>query len=248
MKKESNKAISEQKRLLDNKKSSYQKYKEINIGNQSFLYFLKYELIMFLFSGLNGAIGYFFRKIFFKKLFRKVGRGVIFGKNMTIRHPKKIEIGNNVIFDDNTVIDAKGETNNGITLKNNVFIGRNSILSCKGGDIYIDEYSNIGANNYLISESTLKIGKFVFTAGNTYVVAGGNHSFDRKDIPIWKQPSLSRGGINIEDDVWIGASVTILDGVEIKKGSIIAAGAIVNKSIDEYTIAGGIPAKKIKSR
>jgi acetyltransferase-like isoleucine patch superfamily enzyme len=242
------KFIGDQKYLLDEKKGAKEKYKNLFLGKVSFFYFIKYELIITLFSGVPGALGFLMRKIFFPGLFKKIGKGVVFGKNMTIRHPLKIQIGDNVVFDDNSVIDAKGEENKGIKLGDNVLIGRNTIISCKGGDITIGDFSNIGPNNTLISESTLKIGKYVFTAGQSYIIAGGNHSFENKNIPIWFQPSVSKGGIDIEDDIWIGASSTILDGVKIGKGSVIGAGSLVLKKIPAYSIAVGNPARIIKKR
>jgi acetyltransferase-like isoleucine patch superfamily enzyme len=240
--------IGGQKDLLDEKKSAVAKYKEMFLGNVSFLFFIKYELIMLMFSWVPGALGFALRKVFFKGLFKKIGRGVVFGRNMTIRHPKKIEIGDNVIFDDNSVIDAKGENNKGLLIGNNVLIGRNTTLSCKGGDIEIGNFSNIGPNNTIISESIVKIGEYVFTAGHVYMIAGGNHSFDRLDIPIWQQPSISKGGILMEDDIWIGASSTILDGVKVGTGAIIGAATLVHKRIKKYTVNLGVPAQMIKKR
>ena len=61
------------------------------------------------------------------------------------------------------------------------------------------------------------------------------------------QPTM-RKGVVIEDDVWLGTQSVILDGVTIGKGSIIAAGAIVNISVPPYSIVAGVPAKIIKSR
>lgn len=240
--------IGGQKDLLDKKKGAVKKYKEMFVGEVSFLYFLKYESIVTLFSSTPGALGFALRKIFFRKLFARIGRNVVFGRNMTIRHPKKIEIGDNVIFDDNTVIDAKGKDNQGLKIGNNVVIGRGTTLSCKGGDIEIGDYSNIGPNNIIISESSIKIGRYVFTAGQLYMIAGGNHSFDSRDIPIWHQPSVSKGGIVIEDDIWIGASATILDGVKIGKGAIIGAATLVHKRIKPYTVNLGVPAEMVKKR
>jgi len=242
------KFIGDQKFLLDRKKGMISKYKNLYLGNVSLFSLLKYELIITLFSGIPGSLGLFFRKLFFPGLFKKTGKGVVFGKHMTIRHPGKIEIGNGVIFDDNTVLDAKGKDNRGIVVGNNVLIGRNTIISCKGGDIEVGDFSNIGPNNTLISESFMKIGKYVFTAGHSYLIAGGNHSFEKKDIPIWFQPSISKGGIIIEDDIWIGASTTILDGVKIGKGSIIGAASLVLKSIPSFSVAAGSPARVIKKR
>ncbi|MEN8154176.1 MAG: acyltransferase [Acidobacteriota bacterium] len=248
MNENNNTFIGGQKDVLDEKKGAVKKYRELFLGDVSFFYLLKYEFIITLFSSTPGALGFALRKIFFKKLFKKVGKGVVFGRNMTIRHPQKIIIGNNVIFDDNCVIDAKGIENSGISIGDNVLIGRNSVLSCKGGDIEIDDFSNIGPDNIIISESSIKIGKYVFTAGKLYMIAGGNHSFDRKDIPIWHQPSVSKGGIIIEDDVWIGASSTILDGVKIGKGAIVGAATLVHKKVKSYTVSLGVPAQVVKKR
>ena len=64
---------------------------------------------------------------------------------------------------------------------------------------------------------------------------------------IKEQGSTSKG-IIIEDNVWIAANVTILDGCKIGQGSIVAAGAVVNKDIPPKSIAGGVPARIIKER
>ena len=240
--------IAEQKNLLDHRKSSLQKYKDLFLGKVSFFYFLKYETIITLFSSIPGALGLGLRKFFFKRLFKKVGRGVVFGRNMTIRHPKKIAIGDNVIFDDNTVLDAKGQSNSGITIGHNVVVGRNTVLSCKGGDITIDDFTNIGSSNTILSESIVSIGKYVFTAGHVYMVAGGNHTFERRDVPIWHQPSESKGGIIIEDDVWIAASCTLVDGVKIRKGSILGAASLAHRKYPSYSILLGNPAVVVKKR
>ncbi len=240
--------IGGQKDLLDKKKSAFQKYKEMFLGDVSFFYFIKYELIVTLFSAIPGALGFALRKIFFPGLFKKTGRNVVFGRNMTIRHAKKIEIGDNVMFDDNTVIDAKGKNNQGIQLGDNVVIGRGTTISCKGGDIIIGDFTNIGPNNIIISETSITVGDYVFTAGQLYMIAGGNHSFERRDIPIWKQPSVSKGGIRIASDVWIGAAVTILDGVKIGEGAIIGASTLVHKRIKPYTVNLGVPAQVVKMR
>ena len=63
-----------------------------------------------------------------------------------------------------------------------------------------------------------------------------------------KEQGVNSKGIVIEDNVWIGASATILDGVTISKGAVIAAGSVVNKNVDKYAIVAGVPAKVIGSR
>jgi acetyltransferase-like isoleucine patch superfamily enzyme len=79
------------------------------------------------------------------------------------------------------------------------------------------------------------------------IFRAGNHVFERIDIPIRKQGHAG-GDIVIEDDVWIGARVILLAGVSIGRGAIVAAGAVVTKSVPPYAIVGGIPARLIKMR
>jgi acetyltransferase-like isoleucine patch superfamily enzyme len=68
-------------------------------------------------------------------------------------------------------------------------------------------------------------------------VAGGNHCFDDISRPIMFQPSVSKGGIRVGDDVWLGAGVIVLDGAAIGPGAVVGAGAIVTGSLPEYTVA-----------
>jgi len=236
-----------QKELLS-QKSAFKKYGELFIGKTSLWSFIKYELIVFLFSWIPGAFGVFLRKWFYPLLLKKVGKGVAFGHHITLRHPHKISISDHSFIDDYSVLDAKGDENDGIRIGKNAYIGRNTILSCKGGNIFLGDYSNLSANCSLLSETVIEVGSYTFLAGHCYLVAGGNHRFDRTDIPIMMQPSKDKGGIRIGSDCWLGASVVVLDGVSLGKGCVLGAGAVVNKSIPEYSIAVGVPAKKVGQR
>ncbi|UCE43024.1 MAG: acyltransferase [Candidatus Aminicenantes bacterium] len=237
-----------QKALLDEKKSAYKKYLELFVGKKSLWYIIKYESIIFLFSWIPGALGLFLRKLFYPMILGKVGKGVVFGHHITLRHPHKTIIDDNSFVDDYAVLDAKGEEDKGIILGKNVIIGRNTILSCKGGSIELGDYVNISAGCSLLSETIISVGAYTFLAGHCYLVAGGNHSISRTDIPIMFQPSLIKGGIQIEEDSWLGASVVVLDGITLGKGCVVGAGAVVTESFPDYSVIAGIPAKKIKSR
>ena len=83
--------------------------------------------------------------------------------------------------------------------------------------------------------------------GPELILMTSDHVFKDKNIPIRDQGFVAAPVI-IEDDVYIGARVTILPGVKISKGAVIGAGAIVNKDIPEYAIAVGIPAKVVSFR
>jgi serine acetyltransferase len=119
-----------QKGLLDQKKSAFRKYSNLFIGKKGFTQFVKYEIIILLFSWIPGALGLFLRRIFYPLLLKKTGRGVAFGRNITLHHPHKITVGDHSSIDDYAVLDAKGEGNQGITVGQNVIVGRNTILSC----------------------------------------------------------------------------------------------------------------------
>jgi acetyltransferase-like isoleucine patch superfamily enzyme len=237
-----------QKELLEGRKSLFSKYTDIFVGEKRFWRLARFELITLFFSSIPGSLGLALRKIFFPSLFQKAGKGVIFGRNITLRHAHKISLGSNCFIDDNAVLDAKGKANEGLHLGDNVYVGRNTILSCKEGSIFIGDFGNISANCSLLSETEIRLGKYCFLAGHCYLVAGGNHSFDDMTTPIMFQPSFSRGGILIADDVWLGAGVIVLDGVNIGKGSVVGAGAVVTESLPEYAVAVGSPARVIRDR
>jgi len=91
------------------------------------------------------------------------------------------------------------------------------------------------------------IGNYVMIAPNVSLLAN-MHKHDRKDIPMTKQGKVTGEQVIIEDDVWLGRNVTVMPGIKIGKGSIIAAGAVVTKDVPPYAIYGGVPAKFIKNR
>jgi len=125
----------------------------------------------------------------------------------------------------------------------NVSIGCNTIIkhwdsfSC-GDDVSIHEYCMIDCNGGII------IGDQVSIAHSTSLISA-NHTWLDQNIPIKYNP-ITTSGIVIESDVWVGAGVRILDGVVIKHRSVVAAGAVVSKSVEANSLVGGVPAKLIK--
>jgi acetyltransferase-like isoleucine patch superfamily enzyme len=236
------------KQLMAGDRSMAAKYSEIFPGRKGLWNLLKYEFIVSCVSGAPGALGYFLRKAFYPRLFKSVGRGCVFGRGITIRHPHKISVGAGSFIDDGAVLDAKGAANEGIVIGENAYIGRNAILSCKEGSIFLGDTCNVSANCTILSETEVKLGKYCFLAGNCYLVAGGNHSFGDLTTPVMFQPSLAKGGIRIGDDVWLGAGVLVLDGVSIGGTSVVGAGSVVTGSIPEFSFARGVRQLKIFDR
>lgn len=111
-----------------------------------------------------------------------------------------------------------------------------------GHHVYINKNCDI-----ITTGTTVEIGNYVMIGPNVTFVAQ-NH-----DVSDWKKPMIfgnkyKRGNIRVDDDVWVGANVTILSGVTIGRGAVVAAGAVVVKDVPPYAIVGGVPAAKIKDR
>ena len=235
-----------QQELFNENRSKSDKYRELFVGKPGVWALIKYELAMVLASWVPGAVGLVLRSRLFPLVLGSVGRNVVFGANVTLRHPHKIHIGDNVVIDDLCCLDAKGTDNKGITIGNGVFVGRNTILSCKNGDIIIGDRANIGFNCEIFSASRVRVGKDILMAAYTYLV-GGDHLYDRVDIPVLQQGRTARG-IDVGDGAWLGAHVVVTDGSTIGRDAIIGAGAVVVGDIPEYSIATGIPAKVMRDR
>jgi len=114
-----------------------------------------------------------------------------------------------------------------------------------GDDVFIGPSANLSA-----TETKIQLGNKIMFGPNVTIMAGdhnttrlGEYMYDVKvKLPENDLPVV------IQDDVWIGANVVILKGVTIGRGSIVAAGAVVTRSVPPYSISAGIPAKVIKKR
>ena len=116
------------------------------------------------------------------------------------------------------------------------------------GDVTIGSHCQLNPGTVLYSGSGIRIGNDALIAPGC-VIAPANHEYRDPGTPIRLQRFMpSKGGVVIEDDVWIGANCTLLDGAHIGKGAIIAAGSVVNGKVESYSIYAGTPAKKIGER
>ena len=226
--------------------SAREKYSALVVGRPGWGALLHYEIVQLLGQHVPGALGLAMRRTLFPSLLGRCGRNVVFGQNVVLRHPHKIRIGDNVVIDDNCLLDAKGDANHGITIGSGVFVGRNSILSCKNGDIELAGGVNIGFNCEVFSASRVTIGRDTLLAAYCYVI-GGDHDFSDPAAAVLAQGRTS-DGVAIGAGAWLGAGAKILDGVTIGEGAVIGAGAVVRESIPASAIAVGIPARVVSTR
>ena len=234
--------------LKQGKQPAFRKYRDIYYGDTSIAYVIKSELIVTLTSGIGGAFGLALRSLLYPTLFKKCGRKVVFGRNLTLRHARKIELGNNVVLDDNCVVDAKGESNQGIVMEDDVYVGRNTIIYCKNGDIQIEHAVNLSSNCQIFSSNQLTLGRQTVVAAYTYILSGGQYDYTDGTKTFAEQSGMNtRGPTVVGPNCWLAAHVVIVDGVTIGEHSVIGAGSVVTRDIPPDTLAAGTPAKAVKS-
>ena len=184
---------------------------------------------------------------------RGVSAGKRFGIGTGVRilFPAFLEAGDDVMICDYSYLDCLSE--HGVKIGNHTILDRGTYLSCGGkpndythGFVSIGDYSYIGVNSLLGAGGGITIGKHVLI-GSQVVIHAENHCFRDKKFFIFEQ-GVSYKGVVINDDVWIGSHVSILDGAVIGEGSIIGAGSVVRGVIPPYSIAVGVPVKVIGER
>jgi len=191
------------------------------------------------------------RGFFLIKPFLKHSKGVIFAeKGVKIQFGHKIKVGSGLNLMKYSTINALSY--NGIEIGNNFTLGKYAIIECTGvlrnvgASLKIG--NNVGINHYCFIgvRGDIEIGNNVIF-GPRVNIFSENHNYSDLSVPI-KNQGVTKGKTVVGNDVWIGANVSIMSGVNIGDGCIIAAGAVVTKDVPPYSIIGGVPAKIIKNR
>lgn len=161
-----------------------------------------------------------------------------------VTYAKNITLGKGVYISASSILiaDPRGT----LSLGNNCVVKEYAILSVPYGSIRIGNNCSINYFCFLGGHGGITIGDGVRIAPGAKIFAF-EHIHERTDVPIHKQ-GIEPKSVIIEDDVWIGSNAIITGGVTLGKGSIVAAGAVVTKSVAPYTIVAGVPAKIIKKR
>lgn len=154
----------------------------------------------------------------------KCGEQVWIDKNVDfLRFPKQIFLDDRVAIKEGSRICCCNE-------KSKIIIGKNT---------------TIGYHNFIFSSESIEIGDDCLIAPFVYIVDSDHQA--RRNMKINEQNNLT-APIKIGNDVWIASNVTILKGVQIGDGAVIAANSVVNRDVEPYTIVGGSPAKYIRKR
>lgn len=146
---------------------------------------------------------------------------------------KNISIGDNTILVSHNILGC-WTSHNGIGYDPHIIIGDNTAIG---------EYTQISAAKEVRIGNGVLTGRFVYISDNNH---GTSCLTDLKMQPS-KRDLYIKGSVVIEDNVWIGDKASILSGVTIGKGAIVACNAVVTKNVPPYSVVAGVPAKVIKS-
>jgi acetyltransferase-like isoleucine patch superfamily enzyme len=183
--------------------------------------------------------------------FKSIGNGANISRKAIVYGASNISIGKNTTIFSNAVLSCSkwDRTRQGLGIINigdNCDIQPYACLLAYGGHIKIGDYCSVNPFTILYGHGGLTIGNHVRIASNSTIIPG-NHKYEDPHTPIMYQ-GISMKGITIEDDVWIGSGVRILDGVIIKKGCVIGLGSVVSKSTEPFGVYVGNPAIRIRDR
>lgn len=193
------------------------------------------------------AMGVAVRQTLYPPIFKHMGKKVFIQDGVEFISTNKIELGDEVYLFRNVKINACDD-NCRIVLGDRVALERGVDIGCAGDNCTIEVGDNtfIGPYTCIGGPGNVKIGKHCLIAAHTGIVAN-NHVFS-DPVQTIRNQGLTKKGIEIGDDCWLGYGVKILDGVTIGRGSVIGAGAVVTKDLPPYSIAVGVPARAIGSR
>jgi len=224
---------------------SFWKYVLRVTGERSLSRFLRQGLTLTLLSDFPTVIGSVLRGSTYRSLFGSMGSNCFIEKNVRFYAPQRIHLGNRVFIGEGSFIDA-APPGSEIHIKDNVHISQGVVIRGLGGKIVIDEMVNVGTGSIIYGAADVKIGRYSLLANYVELIAG-DHVFKDPSIPIRFQ-GRKIGNIVIGEDVWLGARVSVLNGINIGKGSVVGANAVVTKDIPSYSVAAGNPAMVIRKR
>ena len=219
-------------------------YKELVCGaDASLLYFLKYEFFITLCSNISGLLGFGLRTLLYPSLFLRSGKRPAIGKGVLLRQPNRISVGSKILVDDYVALDVRDEESS-ITLGDKVSIGRQTTIAAKGGTVELEQGVNVGSYCRIATQSKVTIGESTLIGAYCYV-GPGNHTRDEGSGNFIEGDMQIKGGVIIGKHCWLGARVTVLDGVTIGDGAIVGAHSVVKEDVPAGAVAVGIPAKVV---
>jgi len=164
-----------------------------------------------------------------------------FGKNCCLEISGDVKIGKQVYIGDQvSLIVEKGAA---LHIADHSFIGESCYIKCFGGHIEIGRDVSINSKSFINGCGGVKIGDNT-RIGTQSIIIASNHKFDDPDVLV--KDAITKKGVRLGENIWLGARVTVLDGVQIANDTVIGACSLVTKPLTESGVYVGVPAKKIK--
>jgi acetyltransferase-like isoleucine patch superfamily enzyme len=193
------------------------------------------------------VVGLGIRGILYRLILDMHGMAAI-ENNVRLRFADHIHLDHGVYIDQGAYLHACPA---GIEIGENSIVMHGAVLHVYNfrdlphAGIRIGRDSLVGEYTVIRGQGGVQMGDRVYTSPFTQIIAV-NHVFDDPDRPFVDQ-GITAQGIVIEDDVWLGASAVITDGVRVGKGAVVAAGAVVTRDVPPHTVVAGVPARPIKT-
>lgn len=204
------------------------------------------QFLQLLAGWVPTVLGIAVRGVLYRLMLRMDGWAAI-ESGVRLRFANRIRLGHGAYLDQGVYIHA---CPNGVSIGDGTLVMHGAVLHVYnfrdlpsagiriGRDALISEYTVIRG------QGGVTIGDRVYTSPMTQIVAV-NHVFDDPDRPFVEQ-GITAQGIVIEDDVWLGASAVVTDGVHIGRGAVVAAGAVVTGDVPAHTVVAGVPARVVR--
>lgn len=205
------------------------------------------QTFYFLFGWIPTVVGVGVRAILYRFILKMDGLAAI-ENGVRLRFADNIRLGSGVYLDQGTYLHACPggiEIGAGSIVMHGAVLHVYNFRGMPQSGIKIGKDSLVGEYTVIRGQGGVTIGDRVYTSPFSQLIAV-NHIFDDPNRPFVEQ-GITAKGIIVEDDVWIGASAIITDGVRIGKGAVIAAGAVVTADVAPHTVVGGVPARVIRN-
>lgn len=167
-----------------------------------------------------------------KRMFKSFGKHSFLGRNSVYMGEQYISIGDDFVLGNDSRLTAWDCYND----------------QCFTPEIQIGNNCSIGQQSHITAINRIVIGNNVLTGPKVLITDNAHGEFKAEQLVIapLQRPLYSKGAVIIDDNVWIGEKASIMPGVHIGKGAIIAANSVVTHDIPGYSLAAGVPAKIIK--
>lgn len=175
---------------------------------------------------------------------------VFVGKGVVVTNARHLRIAPGVTIGDYCRLDCLGSEGvilkRGSTLRRGVHVEVTSVLRQVGVGLTLGERAGVSEGCYIGAKGRVEIGSDTIIGPGCRVIAE-DHVFERADTTIRAQ-GVTRRGITIGSDCWLGAGVTVLDGVVVEDGCVVGAESLVTGTIPALSVAYGVPARVVRTR